>query len=197
MRKRMQLRQEEELLTLLKQDDIDAFDELYWKYQKAVYQNAFKLLHDSLMAEDIVQEVFISLWEKRQSIDTSRLVGGWLFVSCYNRAVNVLKKKLKESLVIKDIANTASYAEIEGDPDIHGIQIEILEQAVKELSPQKRKVFEICKIQSKTYEEAAREMNISKHTVKEYLSEAVHNVKDYAARHSGEGLLLFLISCYL
>jgi RNA polymerase sigma-70 factor (ECF subfamily) len=181
---------EEGLLSLLKKDDWQGFDEIYWKYQKAVYQNVFKLTRDSITAEDIVQEVFISLWEKRHSIDIDRSVGGWLFVSSYNRSINELKKKLRESLAIKEMQ--VSETDTGNEPDLSGIQLAILEKAITELSPQKRKVFELCKLQGRTYEEAAKEIGISKHTVKEYLSGAMSFIKEYATRHpeAGAGLVL-------
>ena len=55
-----------EFLSLLHNGKINAFDELYWMYQKAIFRIAFKLVRNTLIAEDIVQEVFISLWEKRR-----------------------------------------------------------------------------------------------------------------------------------
>lgn len=184
---------EQQLISLLKNGDMQAFDELYWKYQKAVYQNAFKLTHDTLIAEDIVQEVFISLWEKRDSLDTDRSIGGWLFVSSYNRAVNVLKKKLRESLAIKNMALAETEADKESD--LTGIQLEILEKAITKLSPQKRRAFDLCKLQGKSYEETAALMGISKHTVKEHLSGAIHFIKEFATKYpgAGAGMLLFIL----
>jgi len=182
---------EEPLIQRLKNDDLKAFDELYWKYQKAVYQNVFKLTRDMLASEDIVQEVFISLWEKRNSIDEGRPVGGWLFVSSYNRAINALKKKLRESLAVQNVELMQS--EVETEADISGIQLAILEKAIMELSPQKRKVFELCKLGGYSYDEAAKELNISKHTVKEYLSGAMQFIRDYAAKYPETGMLIMLL----
>ena len=173
---------------------MQAFDELYWKYQKAVFQNVFRLTRDALIAEDIVQEVFITLWEKRHSLDDDRSVGGWLFVSSYNRAVNALKKKLRESLAIKKIAAPEEADATDSESDFTDVQLAILEKAIVQLSPQKRKVFELCKLQGKSYEEAAKALGISRHTVKEYLSASVHFIKDYVAKHPGTGAgLLFIM----
>jgi RNA polymerase sigma-70 factor (ECF subfamily) len=176
---------EKELISRMAKGDMQAFDELYWKYQKAVYYNALKLTRNSLIAEDIVQEVFVGLWEKRALIDSERSVGGWLFVSGYNRAVNELKKKLRESLALKEIDTYETEREVE--PDLSVIQINILEKAIALLSPQKRKVFELCKLQGRTYEEASAEMGISKHTVKEYLSGAMASIKEYAVNYPEAG----------
>ena len=179
---------EVELLSRLEKGDMQAFDDLYWKYQKAVYQNVYKLTRDSIIAEDIVQEVFISLWEKRTTIDTSRSVAGWLFVSSYNRSVNALKKRLKESLAYKNLA--APHTEPEYDQAATDIQLHVLEKAIGQLTPQQRRVFELCKLQGRSYDETAAELKISKHTVKEYLSAAIASLKEFARQHPELSLVI-------
>lgn len=176
---------------------MQAFDELYWKYQKAVYQNILKLIKDTVKSEDILQEVFIGLWEKRESIDSSRSVAGWLFVSSYNRSINALKKKLKESLAFKNFQQPDITATDE--EDISDLQLQVLENAISHLSVQKRRAFELCKMKGKSYEETASEMHISKHTVKEYLSDANTFIKDYVRQHPELKITvvaLFFFVCY-
>ena len=177
---------EGELETRLVNGDMLAFDELYWKYQKAVYQNVYKLTRDVVIAEDIMQEVFISLWEKRNNIDTSRSVAGWLFVSSYNRSVNALKKRLKESLMYKNF--NALGTEPEYDHETANLQLDVLEKAIGQLTLQQRRVFELCKLQGRSYEETAAELKISKHTVKEYLSAAIASLKEFARQHPELGM---------
>ncbi|MBS1919473.1 MAG: sigma-70 family RNA polymerase sigma factor [Bacteroidetes bacterium] len=186
---------EKETLARLVDGDIHAFDDLYWKYQKAVYQNVFKLTKDTITAEDIVQEIFISLWEKRKTIDIERSIGGWLFVSSYNRSVNTLKKKLRESQAFKQM-NKESIDVPGNESDISVIQLNILEKAITQLSPQQRKVFELCKLRGKSYEEAAAELHISKHTVKEYLSDAVAFIREYVKQYPELGIMVILLSVF-
>jgi DNA-directed RNA polymerase specialized sigma subunit, sigma24 homolog len=65
------------------------------------------------------------------------------------------------------------------------------------LSPQKRKVFELCKVQGRTYKKAAEELHISKYTVKEYLSEALVSIKKYIGDHPRQtGITYLLFSFY-
>ena len=169
------------LATLLVQGDMGAFDDIYWKYQRAIYQNSLRITRDETIAQDIVQEVFISLWEKRKSINPDLPLAGWLFVSSYNRSITILKNKLRESRIFDQL--TVEDMETEMAPEISELQLKVLETAISLLSPQKRRVFELCKLQGKSYEEAAIEMQISKHTVKEYLSEAVSSIKEYVRQH--------------
>ncbi|WP_214227791.1 sigma-70 family RNA polymerase sigma factor [Pedobacter sp. B4-66] len=190
----MRIIDDRDLIVRLQVDDMDAFNALYWKYQLKLYANIFKLLKDKNATEDVLQEVFITLWEKRLTVDPDNQIGGWLFTISYNKAINYLKKSLKESLIFEELNEELQFS---GESAIvyRDVQLELIEKAVVQLSPQKRKVFDLCKIQGKTYEETAKELNISKHTVKEYLSGAVTNVKEYVNFHSQASTPFFYLVC--
>lgn len=188
---------EQELLCRLIKGDMLAFDALYRHYFNAIYNNIFKLTRDQSATEDLLQEVFITLWEKREKVKVDRSLGGWLFVMSYNKSVNFLRKQLRESLAFQHLQIVESNPE---ETMLSESQYELLEQAMAQLSPQRRKVFELCKIQGKTYEETAAILQLSKHTVKEYLSAAMNLVKDHVREHAvssvtiSAGLLYFLLS---
>ena len=186
-----------ELVRLLHLSDIKAFDALYFRYEKALYSNIYKLLKDPNAAEDILQEVFIILWEKRGTIDLKQAVSNWLFSVSYNKSVNYLKKILKESLIFKDLNELVTSADDEKEINLREIQFGLIEKAVSQLSPQKRRVFDYCKYKGKSYEETAVELNISKHTVKEYLCEAVVNIKEYIRKHAQTSTAFFCAAILL
>jgi RNA polymerase sigma-70 factor (ECF subfamily) len=175
-------RKTNDLALRLRNDDVSAFNTLYWEYHSAIYANAFKLIKDSIAAEDIVQEVFVALWEKRHTIDPRQNIAGWLFVVCHHKTVDQLKRKLRQALTEKILRAIIEDNKAFED-DITEEQIGAVEKAVDQLSPQKRKVFELCKVQRRTYEKAAEELHISKYTVKEYLSEAILSIKKYIGQH--------------
>lgn len=180
--------------------DITAFDEIYKLYFHPVYNNAVKITRDAAVAEDILQEVFITLWEKRDTIDPERSLAGWLFVLCYNRSINILRRRLRESLVYQQLPQPRLEEGLPGgvsEEEIKfGVQWNIMENALSRLSPQRRRVFELCKLQGKTYEEAATELHISKYTVKEYLSAALVTIREYSLRHP-ESTALTLMLFYM
>ncbi|SHL99293.1 RNA polymerase sigma factor [Mucilaginibacter sp. OK098] len=183
---------ESELVALLQMDNIKAFDQLYKKYHAQIYNNILRLLKDADESENILQDLFITLWEKRFSIDPQKPIANWLFQVSYNKSITQLKKNLKQSLAFKQIENDMMLAD-EKDVYFREAKIKILEEAFVKLSPQKRKVFDLCKIQGKSYEETARELNISKHTVKEYLSVAVKAVKEYVEQHPVNNVVFIYI----
>ena len=180
-----------ELVERLQKGDMEAFNTLYLKYHSALYSNILRLCRDEIVAEDLLQETFIALWEKRHLLDPNQEISGWLFVVSYNKSVSFLKIKLKESMA-KSTSQQIDYGS-DDRVEIVENQINVLEKGILLLSPQKRMVFDLCKLQRKTYEEAARELNISKHTVKEYLSDAMDFLKEFAKREPSNGLKNFLL----
>ena len=183
----------------MRNNDIDAFNSLYWSYHTAIYSNALKVIKDQAIAEDIVQEVFITLWEKRHLIDPKQDIAGWLFVVCYHRSVDQLKHKLRQSIAEK-VLRPVMEDRPALDTDLVEEQFAVIVKAVDQLSPQKRKVFELCKVQHRTYEKAAEELHISKYTVKEYLAEAIASIKKYIGQHptqTGVVIQFFMLSSSL
>ncbi len=180
-----------ELVERLQKGDMEAFNTLYLKYHSALYSNILRLCRDEIVAEDLLQETFIALWEKRHLLDPNQEISGWLFVVSYNKSVSFLKIKLKESMA-KSTSQQIDYGS-DDRVEIVENQINVLKKGILLLSPQKRMVFDLCKLQRKTYEEAARELNISKHTVKEYLSDAMDFLKEFAKREPSNGLKNFLL----
>lgn len=169
-----------ELITRLQANDREAFAYLYKEYSHRIFLNVLKITKDNAVAEDIVQEVFVILWEKRLTIDPSKPILNWIFVVSYNKSIDYLKKTLKTALFSGIEFPDIRYGNSEKEgPWAKEYKLNLIESAARQLSPQKRKVFEICKLRGQTYEYAAREMQISTHTVKEYLSEAMKNIRAF------------------
>lgn len=190
---------DKQLIVRLINGDEDAFDILYDIYHKKLYSNIFSLVKDSEITRDLVQEVFISLWEKRGLIDVDQPIGGWLFTVSYNKSLKYLRQSVKLSILNHYLDDKI---EIEDDVRVSfkETHFKLLEQATSLLTGQKRKVFELCKVQHKTYEEAAKELNISKYTVKEYLTGAMENIKEFFKNHPDDlnnYVLLILLSSWL
>ncbi len=185
-----------DLVYSLHNSDVGAFDMLYQKYHHAIYRNIYKITKDDEISRDILQDIFIALWEKRAEIKVDQSVSGWLFVLSFNKSISHLRKKLREASVV----NTMPFAETEQeDSNLHLVddQYYLLHQAINQLSPQRKKVFTLCKLEGKTYEEAAEKLNISKHTVKEYLGHAVAAVKNHIHEHQAEWKTAgVLLACY-
>ncbi len=185
----MSLTNDYELVSRLRNDDVDAFDAFYQKYHQALYFSILKVVWQPAAAQDVLQEVFLTLWEQRSGIDTDRSLSAWLFTIAYNKSVNHLRRRLHKELSLEGRESELHVLQEEEGPNPEKRTI-LLQEAMSRLSPQTRKVLELCKLQGKSYEETAKEMQLSRHTVKEYLATAISSIKLYIRQH---GTMLLLI----
>ena len=179
---------EKEVLLRLIRGDEAVFALLYERYHHAIYLNVIKLIHTPAEAEDIVQEVFLTLWRKRESVDPDKPLGGWLFAVSYHLSVDLLKKKFRQQACVKMAQGMEMDQSMEmerglglehSDPESPEFQLGLLEEAINQLSPQKRKVFQLCKLEGKSYEQASVELGISKYTINEYLKDGMTFIRQY------------------
>lgn len=177
------------LIEQLKNNSVPAFDALYKLYFRAVYANILRITREATSAEDIVQEVFIRLWEKRNTINSEQPLGNWLFVVSYNRSMNYLRSRLREKLGMQQLIPAITAA---GTDDwlMTEQQLHALEKAIDHLPPQRKKVFLLCKMQGKSYAEAADNLQISKYTVKEHIVKANDFIREYVRMHPEQALSL-------
>ena len=188
-----------ELAGLLNQSDVSAFEALYQKYHKAVYTNITRLITEQNIAEDTLQDVFMALWEHREQIDASKGVANWLFVVSYNKSMRFLKKKVNERIVYTEqIAENAAKEE-EADESAIELPQGLLNDAVAALPPRKRQVFELCRLEGKSYAEAASILGVSAETIKQHLKETTKFLRNFIfSRYPGSTFLFIVcINCYL
>ncbi|MDQ1089811.1 MULTISPECIES: RNA polymerase sigma factor [unclassified Siphonobacter] len=170
-----------ESLVALSQDKVEAFDFLYHLYKQPVYGNIFKIVKQEDLAEDLLQEVFITLWENRHSLQLDRPVAGWLFVVSHNKALSFLKKKLKEALVVSSSEEFTEQASPEEtlDEEEYSLQLSMIKEAVDQLPNRKREVFHQLRFEGKTTEEVAENLGISVQSVRDYLKQATRQVRTH------------------
>lgn len=173
---------DQKLASALTEGSVDAFRSLYDRYHRLVYANILKIVRQPEYAEDILQEVFVALWEHRSKIKSNQSVGGWLFVVSFNKATTFLKKKVKESL-FDYVEEYTDYEHIlpeeTADEEEYLVQWTIVEEAVNALPARKKEVFKLCRFEGKAKEEVASMMGISTVSVKDYLKQSNRAIKDY------------------
>ena len=172
---------EHDAFLFLTKGNLHAFNFLYRKYSQSVYSNIFKFIKNESLAEDILQDVFVSLWENRGIFKTDGSVGGWLFTVSYNKSIALLKKRQKEQLIIDDrpkIFNIAPAAS-EYDESEYQQMLQLVEEAVHQLPEKKQKVFRLCRFENKKPEEVSEELGLTVISVKDYLKQSTKMVKNY------------------
>jgi len=170
-------------VSLLQNDDHEAFKVLYRQYHHAVYANISRLVHRSPAAEDILQEVFLALWENRHKLNPAHTVAGWLFTASFYKASAYLKKSLRENLApLYDSLEEATGEESEYETNSEE-KLTAIHTAIALLPPRKKMAFRLCRLEGKSYEEAAQELGLSIESVKDYVKTASRFIRQHVVTH--------------
>ena len=170
---------EYELLEQLKTGSEKAFTQLFHHYRGTVYGVAFKFLKSPVLAEEIVQDVFLKLWLKRAELDAVKRLNAYLFVMARNFIFDRLKKLSYETagqaLLSK---NEPSADDTEYLVRQHQCQ-QLLREAIELLPAQQKQVYNLVKIDGLSHEMIAERMQLSKHTVKKHMAMALQAIRKY------------------
>lgn len=193
------LQDDEELIYLdgLKHGQKAAFDFIYLKYSKFLLPKLQRMVKVPEVVDELMQDVFVKVWTKRAEIDLDRSFRGWIFTiaqttvfSYYRRLA--LDKKMQQHLLevfVEFYDQTEEYI-------FNKERLQLLSSAVDQLPPQRREIFRLCKIEGKSYQEAADLLSLSPSTVSNQLVNATKSIKRYVFFHSQE-FLVFCIAAYL
>lgn len=182
-----------ELVLLLTQDDEAAFSELYVRYKDKLRYFCLSLLKSGEEADDIVQEIFIRIWESRSFINPDLSFSSFLYTLARNRILNHFRDadidmKVKQILALK---NPTEENVIESDM-IYAEYKNMLYEAIETLSPQRKKIFNMSRKENLSHKEIAAQLGISVNTVQEHISESLRSIKSYFLKHTDISLSLLM-----
>lgn len=168
----------------LRNGDAPCFSLLFNHYYSGLVVYAHQFLGSRENAEDIVHDVFMSLWEKREIINAEFYLKGYLFTSVRNRCLNYIEHShiqteyQKQVLQRGDIGGSLTWEYF-----VESELSELIERALDKLPPQRKKVFLMNRFENKTAAQIAAELNLSPRTVEKHIQMALQslrtNLKDY------------------
>jgi RNA polymerase sigma-70 factor, ECF subfamily len=173
------LKSNKELLTLIQKDDEVAFYHLYERYCKRLYWFVLKYIKQKEDAEEIVQEVFVKIWESRNKINTYASFESFLFTVAYNATISLLRKRANET---KYIEHLKLLQQISNAPDlideIHFNELNShIHLLMNELTPRQKEIFQLSREEGLSNEEIAKKLNISVNTVKKHIANTLAFLK--------------------
>ena len=173
------IKSNKELLLLIREDNEVAFYQLYERYSRRLYGFVLRYIKQEADAEEIVQEVFIKIWETRDKIDVYSSFESFLFTIAYNATISLFRKRAREE---KYLEHLKSLQQVEAAPNlIDEIQFNELNDTVQsllnELTPRQKEVFQLSREQGLAHEEIAKKLNISVNTVKKHISNTLAFLK--------------------
>lgn len=189
---------DKELLGRLQQGDYIAFAELYNRYAGTLISKLIRLVHINEVAEELHQDVFMKVWEQRESLPIDIPIQAILFRKAKSLAYNfyrkaALDKNLHERLIA---SSTELYDELEEHLNFKETN-ELIMAAIAKLPEQRQKVFTRIKLDGKSYEEVAAEFDVSLSTIKDHMTKALKFLRTELSAHNPSALFLILASSLL
>jgi len=188
------MQEDKEILKRFKEGDAEAFDALYHRYSKKLFHFALGLIKDQEISKDLVQEVFVNLWEKRSQVDLSMNFDNYIFTITYNSIRKYFRKKSIETKYIDQLLQNSPGTLESADGTV--IYLELLELAnktIEKLSPKRKIVYKLSRQEGLKIKEIASKLNISARTAENHLAQAVKFLKEELSGNSILTLLFFFL----
>lgn len=158
--------------------DLSAFEEAFNTWYSPLVNFATGILYDSDWAEDQVQEIFIRLWEKRQTLNPSFLLFPYLLTSVRNRCMNALEHRKVQRRYVSHTQHQYQSEILNYDYD--GVREDLFEKlqvAVQELPEKCREVFELSRFKGLSHQQIHHKLNISTKTIENHITKALKLIR--------------------
>ncbi|WP_448700244.1 RNA polymerase sigma-70 factor [Mucilaginibacter sp. AW1-3] len=167
-----------ELLALVKSDNMEAFEELYYRHWKNLYSFAYKRVRSKEISEEIVQDFLTNLWAGRKTLIIKTSFEGYIYTAVRNLVFNYIARETRR----KAYSHFVQLFKIDTDNsteetiDTRDLQQNI-EKGLHDLPEKCRSVFELSRHENKSNKEIALELGISEKTVEGHLTKAIKRLR--------------------
>lgn len=177
----------------LRRGDIVSFEYLYNCWSGKLYNFVMRISrNDIYLAEEIVQSVFIKVWENREQIEADKSFGAYICTIAKNQLVNVYQHRMLESLYQTKIKTSEPVENTtEKEVDYHLLE-EYIDSLIEQLPPARREIFILSRRKLLTNKEIAAKLNLSENTVESQLTKATAFLRSKIDRHYGLSIPLLL-----
>lgn len=184
---------ESDLLQQVAAGNEHAFRLLVENYSGLLYKFIHKHTSDPQLSEEIVQDIFVKIWQTRESLTGLRSFRAFLLVVSRNHLLNTIKKMMREKKKQWEWQKENTHLKEEDRQELEEV-FGLIDDAVNKLPPQQKKVWMLSRREGLKYEQIAAEMNISRDAVKKYLQYANGAIKEHVTSNINIPLLLVILS---
>jgi RNA polymerase sigma-70 factor (ECF subfamily) len=162
------------LISLLREGNQDAYTEIYNRYKWSLHTHAYKKLGDRDAANDVVQDLFTSLWLKREDLFLNTTLPAYLYASIRNRVLNIIEHRVVESKYMDSLAAFVKDFVPPADHLVRQNELSaIIDKEIAALPAKMRVVFELSRKSNLTHKEIAEQLSISEQTVTKQIKNAL------------------------
>lgn len=169
---------DQELLVLLSQDDKPAFETIYSRYWEELYKTAFFILRDNSACKDIVQDIFVWIWERRNDLEIQSLKA-YLKTAVKFKVANYIRSgNIRESFFneLNNADYSASQVTSEEMSEVKELN-ELIQQAIAHLPEKCREIFRLSRNERLTNQQIAERLGISIKTVENQMTIAIRRIR--------------------
>lgn len=169
---------ETELIARLKQGDEVAFERIYAEYSQRLLGALIKMVMSENVACELLQDVFIRLWNNRDKIDPEKSLRSYLFRIAENITYDLFRKIARDKKLQKELIAQACPGYLHVEEELCNKEsVQLLQDLIIALPPQRRKIFRLVKLEGKTYAEVSELLNISSSTINDHVVKATKFIR--------------------
>lgn len=169
---------EKELLLGLQSGDEASFTALYNLYSPLAFLTVLKFVKEREIALDLIQDLFFRIWNNRQSVDAGKPFKSYLFSIAKNLVIDFFRKTARDRRLMDELITATPASDEQVERAIFRKEIAALVgQTVDSLPAQQRKIFMLCRIDGRSYEEVAKMLHLSIPTIGNQLTRATKKIR--------------------
>jgi RNA polymerase sigma factor (sigma-70 family) len=180
-----------DLIAQCKAGNEAAFRCIFDHYYLPIKNNIARFVADANSTADILQDVFLTLWEKKHTLADDTDIEGWLFSVSYYKSVSFIRKSIKAPVELpeegeKHALYPVPETNVMEKEHLYASQLQLLQEGIAQLSPQKKTAFILYKVKGWSYQDISKEMGISELSAKQYVKMSLQFLKQYVRSHELE-----------
>jgi RNA polymerase sigma-70 factor (family 1) len=191
---------EEEVLAKMIQGDETAFTSIYRHYHPALYVYMLRFCRIPSLAEDLVHDVFLKVWEIKHRINPELSFAGYLYRIARNHVIKTIDKLATDRVLREQLFAELNEPVAEEQPEqlVRAKEYErLFQDALQHMPPQRLKVFRLCRQEGRSYDEVADLLGISRNAVKKHMVLGMRFIYDYVHRYGDIVAAVMLVITYL
>jgi len=174
-----------------------AFNALYALYSKPLYRKILQVVKDGAVAEELLQDLFLKLWQKRNTINPDLSFNAYVYTIVNNLVYDYLRKVSHDKRLIARLILDSVDHYLHSEEQLSAKETsKAIQEAISKLTQQQQQVFTLCKIEGKSYEEAGRILGISTATVNSHIVNSKRYIKAYLEKNLELTLTIIILSAF-
>ena len=183
--------EEKQVIAQVVAGNLSAFEKVFREYYEPLVRYGNTFLRDSDETEDVVQQVFVSLWEKRVQIDIHTSIRSMLYTSVRNACLNKIKHQKVRSVYAAEIKRTHSEEDATDTAQLNELNQRI-EAAIASMPEQCGRIFRMSRFDQLRYQEIADQLGLSVKTVENQMGKALRIIREALAEYLPLLILFFI-----